>query len=172
MGTTTAVFPNPTSKHSCNGGVPHPEDYQHKLLEAQPRLRSAYDGTEAQKQRLTAALDRLKELHKWGDKTREEYLAESREISSARASLDQPADDRQTMARLADFLRNVAAAWRQADEQQRNKLARTLFDAVWIENQRVLAVTPRPELKPFFDLQYSELSSDVLQWRPRRDSNP
>ncbi len=45
------------------------------------------------------------------------------------------------------------------------------FDAVWIENQRVLGVTPRPELKPFFDLQYSELSSDVLQWRPRPDSN-
>jgi hypothetical protein len=35
----------------------------------------------------------------------------------------------------------------------------------------VLGVTPRAELKPFFDLQYSELSTDVLQWRPRPDSN-
>ena len=72
---------------------------------------------------------------------------------------------------LAQFLRDIPQAWAEAPDEQRNKLARTLFEAVWIENQKVLGVTPRPELKPFFDLQYSELSKDVLQWRPRPDSN-
>ena len=75
------------------------------------------------------------------------------------------------MEKLAQFLRDVPSAWREATQEQRNKLARVLFDAVWIEDQQVLGVTPRPELKPFFDLQYSEMSNDVLQWRPRPDSN-
>ncbi len=30
-----------------------------------------------------------------------------------------------------------------------------------------MAVTPRPEFKPFFDLQYEGLSQGVLQMRPR-----
>ena len=72
-----------------------------------------------------------------------------------------------TLDRLAEFLKNVSSAWREASSEQRNKLARALFDAVWIENQKVLGATPRPELKPFFDLQYSEMSNDVLQWRAR-----
>lgn len=32
------------------------------------------------------------------------------------------------------------------------------FDGVWIEDQSVLGVTPKPELKPVFDLQYAGLS--------------
>ena len=61
---------------------------------------------------------------------------------------------------------DVSSGWREADQEKRNRLARTLFESVCIENQSVLGVTPRPELKPFIDLAYSELSTDVLQWRP------
>ena len=43
--------------------------------------------------------------------------------------------------------------------------------SVWIENQKVLGVTPRPELAPFFDVRDEEQSNVVLQWRPRPDSN-
>ena len=75
------------------------------------------------------------------------------------------------MDTLASFLRDVSSAWRDATQEHRNKLARSLFESVWVDKQRVLGVTPRPELKPFSDLQYSELSNDVLQWRPRPDSN-
>jgi hypothetical protein len=49
-------------------------------------------------------------------------------------------------------------AWKQADQQQRNRLAKQLFDIVWIKDKRVLAVTPSPEFKPFFDLQYEGVS--------------
>jgi hypothetical protein len=55
------------------------------------------------------------------------------------------------------------------DQMVRKKLD---FEAVWIKNKKVVAVTPRPEFKPFFDLQYEGLSEDVTHWRPRRDSNP
>ena len=75
------------------------------------------------------------------------------------------------MAKMAQFLRDVASAWKEANDEKRNKLARALFDSVWIENQTVLGVTPRAELTPFFDMNYAELSNDALQWRPRPDSN-
>ncbi len=148
-----------------------PDDYQVKLLEAQRRLTTAYDEQELRKRRLLTALDRLKELYKWSHMAREDYLAEAKEIEAELESLEGAPDDPGTLEKFAQFLRDVGAAWSEANEKQRNKLARTLFDAVWIQNQGVLGVTPRSELKPFFDLQYSGLSNDVLQWRPRPDSN-
>ena len=112
------------------------------------------------------------ELYKWGDISREQYRAESREIEDELARLPNPIDVDGNMEKLAQFLRNVSSAWRQVTQEKRNKLARSLFESVWIESQMVLGVTPSPELEPFFDLQYSELSNDVLQWRPRPDSGP
>ena len=86
-------------------------------------------------------------------------------------SLPRTDHDEATITRLAEFLGDVASAWREATQKNRNKLAKALFESVWVKDQSVLGVTPRAELKPFFDLQYSELSTDVLQWRPRPDSN-
>ena len=107
-----------------------------------------------------------------GDKTKGEYQRETDEILEELQMLQTaPVDDSAAMDKLAEFLRDVSSAWRAADQERRNKLARLLFDGVWIEDQSVLGVTPRPELKPFFDLQYAGLSNDVLQWRPRPDSN-
>ena len=145
-----------------------PEDYQQKLLDGQRRLVAAHDDTEAQRSRLHGALDRLKDLYKWGDKTKSEYQRETDEILEELQMLRAaPVDDSAAMDKLAEFLRDVSSAWRVADQERRNKLARLLFDGVWIKDQAVLGVTPRPELKPFFDLQYAGLSNDVLQWRPQ-----
>ena len=66
---------------------------------------------------------------------------------------------------MAEFLQDVAPAWAEATQKHRNKLAKALFESVWVKDQSVLDVTPKAELKPFFDLQYSGLSNDVLQWR-------
>ena len=148
-----------------------PEDYHEKLLDAHKSLTSAYDDTDHQRKQLMATLERLKDLYKWGDKTRREYMAESNEIEQALRSLPRTDHDEETITRLAEFLGDVASAWREATQKNRNKLAKALFESVWVKDQSVLGVTPRAELKPFFDLQYSELSTDVLQWRPRPDSN-
>ena len=86
-------------------------------------------------------------------------------------SLPRTDHDEATITRLAEFLGDVASAWREATQKNRNKLAKALFESVWVKDQSVLGVTPRAELKPFFDLQYSGLSNDVLQWRPRPGSN-
>ncbi|MCI0813119.1 MAG: zinc ribbon domain-containing protein, partial [Chloroflexi bacterium] len=149
-----------------------PEDYREQLLEGQRRLVTAYDDTEAQRSRLHSALDRLKDLYKWGDKTKGEYQRETDEILGELQILQAaPVDDAAAMDKLAKFLRDFSSAWREADQERRNKLARLLFDGVWIKDQAVFGVTPRPELRPFFDLAYAELSKDVLQWRPRPGSN-
>lgn len=49
---------------------------------------------------------------------------------------------------------NVADAWKQATQEQRNKLARSLFEQIQIEDNRVLSVKPRPELEPFFKINF------------------
>ena len=116
-------------------------------------------------------LQRLREMYKWGDVTRKQYLSESREIDDELSSLNHPDIDSTTLTKLAQFLEDVSSAWELADQKRRNELGRALFESVWIDNQKLVGVSPRIELKPFFDLAYSELSSDVLQWRPRPGSN-
>jgi hypothetical protein len=34
--------------------------------------------------------------------------------------------------------------------------ARQVFDEIWVKDKQVIAVKPRPELKPFFQLSYEE----------------
>lgn len=67
----------------------------------------------------------------------------------------------------------VADAWNEANQEHRNKLARCLFQEVWIKDKEVVAIKPQPELKPFFDLNYEamqqKLSQNFGKWRPRRD---
>ena len=50
----------------------------------------------------------------------------------------------------------MPAAWAAATQSQRNKLARALFDQVWLEGKTVIAVKPRTELGPFFRLTYED----------------
>ena len=55
---------------------------------------------------------------------------------------------------LASFLADVHAVWEVATSKQRNKLAHSLFDEVWVKGKEVAAVNPRAELDPFFQLNY------------------
>ena len=149
-----------------------PEDYQQRILDAHRKLQSAYDNVTNQKAALEKRLQRVKELYEWGHKSKEEYFADYKMIQIQLQSLTPVKDQAKSLERLALFLKDISLAWKQSDEQQRNRLAKQLFDIVWIKDKRVLAVTPRPEFKPFFDLQYDGLSQGVMHIRPRGDSNP
>ena len=63
------------------------------------------------------------------------------------------------MVKLAHFLRNVAQAWDEATQEQRNKLGSAMFEDILIDGNRTVAVKPRPELEPFFALNYRNLST-------------
>ena len=105
-------------------------------------------------------------------KSKEEYWAGYNMIQAQLQSLAPAKDQGKSLEKLALFLKDISVAWKQADVQQQNRLAKQLFDTVWIKDKRVLAVTPRPEFKPFFDLQYEGALQGVLHIRPRGDSNP
>jgi hypothetical protein len=75
------------------------------------------------------------------------------------------------LEKLAHFLANVANAWKEGSQEQRNKMANVLFEEIWIEDNRVAAIKPRDELRPFFQLSYEEHLQKSNK-RPRGDLNP
>ena len=149
-----------------------PEDYQEKILEAHRKFQSVYNDASKQKARLEARLKKIKELYEWGHKTKEEYLTDYAEIQKELKALVPQEDKKEVLEKLALFLKDITLAWEQANQEQRNRLASQLFEAIWVKDKKVWAVAPRPEFKPFFDLQYEGVSHGVLQIRPRWDSNP
>jgi hypothetical protein len=60
------------------------------------------------------------------------------------------------LERLASFLKSKGSAWKEADNDQRNALARQLFNSIWVKDKQVIAIKPMPDLEPFFQLSYDE----------------
>ena len=129
-----------------------PEDYQRQILAFYTRLQDVEYGGARDRQQLEARLARAKKLYEWGDKSEDEYLSERREIKAELDRLQPQNGGPPMLERLARFLADVPSAWEAASHEQRNRLARQLFDAVWVRNEKVVAVRPRPELRPFFAL--------------------
>ncbi len=135
------------------------------------KLNSVYN-QDKNKAALETQLAKLKELYQWGHKTKGQYLTEyaviQREIQQT-TSMEPKVD---VLEKLAVFLKGIVLAWDKALQEQRNRLASCLLETVWIQDKKVMAVTPRPEFKPFFDLQYAGMSHQRYCKRPRGDSNP
>jgi len=129
-----------------------PEDYQERILAMYLAVRKDLAPAQQDRGRLESRLERLKEMYEWGDVSREKYLAERTEIQKQLAALAPADESGQRLDRLAGFLRDVAGAWEKADQRQRNRIARRLFQQIWVENKKVVAVKPQPQFKPFFDL--------------------
>lgn len=143
-----------------------PPDYQQRILEAHADLETKHTEIERDRKRLEAKLKRARELYEWGDFTKAEYMARrsdiSRRLDALPASGQTEAD---VLATLAEFLADVPAAWAAATQEQRNKLARTLFDEVWLQDKEVVAVKPRRELDPFFRINYEESEAGAIEGR-------
>ena len=129
-----------------------PDDYQRRILEMYSQLGRVQSDVESKRRDLLAHLERLRQLYAWGDVPQERYLAERRQIQMELDRLQPSEQDGTPLDRLAYFLSNVSAAWEAAEPEQQNRLARQLFEANWVRNEIVVAVRPRPELRPFFHL--------------------
>ncbi len=149
-----------------------PEDYQLKILEAHRKLEGAYDNLDGERAKWKAQLERIRDLYKWGDMTKKDYLKEKQTVLNELNALAPAESQTQNLERLSYFLTSAAKAWDEANQEQRNKLARTLFREVWLKDNQVVAVKPQPELEPFFQLNYEEFVNKVLKMRPRGDLNP
>ena len=133
-----------------------PEDYQARILEAHEKLQAAYDDTEKEQTRLKVQLERLKKLFAWGDLSEKQYLAERGNVLEQLRALTPPETKSRVLERIAEFMKNVAKVWKNSNQEQRNKIARELFDEIWVKDKQVIAVKPRPDLKLFFQLSYEE----------------
>ena len=141
-----------------------PEDYRARILAMYRGLEAEEESSEQVRGELDARLARLRKLFEWGDISEDAYRADSNEIKEELARLAPTDRDPEILDRLEPFLLDVSEAWTQATADQRNRLARQLFDAVWVTNERVIAVRPHEELRPFFQIseecQEKSLSGD------------
>ncbi len=125
------------------------------------KLKDAYEDAGVQKASLENRLARTKELYEWGDLTKEQYQEKKRVIERELKSLTIPEESGETLSKLACFLSDVLQAWKEATQEQRNKLAKMLFEEIRIEDNKVVAVRPRPEFEPFFKLNFECHSKSI-----------
>ena len=124
-----------------------PLDYQTRLYEyvvaSHP---NPQQDTAEQRRRLETQIERLRDLYVLGDIDKARNLAERDRLKRELALFRRTHEETSRLTGLADLLANVATAWAAARHEQRNRLARLLFDEVVINDERVTAVKPRPEL--------------------------
>ncbi|MGB2799356.1 MAG: hypothetical protein WBC82_05895, partial [Dehalococcoidia bacterium] len=112
----------------------------------------------------------------WGDIAKDEYVTEREIITRELGQLSPLKGQDRNLEKLAHYLTNVADAWHEANQEQRNRIARCLFQEVWIKDKEVVAVKPQPEMKPFFELNFKDmkerLSHNFGKKRPRWGSEP
>ena len=141
-----------------------PEDYRERIMALYRGLEAEEDSSEQARGELEGRLARLRKLFEWGDIEEDAYLADSNEVKEELARLAPVKSDVFILGRLEGFLMDVSEAWWHATPDQRNRLARQLFDAVWVKDDAVIAVRPREELRPFFQIseecQEKSLSGD------------
>jgi len=130
-----------------------PPDYRERLREYVAGESERGDDAQAQRRRIATRLDRLKELYGWGDLARADYLAQRELLLRDLAALDaRETGEAAHLDRMAELLSSVARLWSEANQVERNRIARVLFEEVVINDNRVVAVKPRPELAGFFAL--------------------
>jgi len=98
-----------------------------------------------------------------GGLTEGEYKRRRDEIRRQLDALNPVPSGSDNLPRLAQFLADVSSAWESATAEQQNKLARALFEEIWIKDKEVVFVKPRPELDPFFRLNYEESTRKAFE---------
>lgn len=148
-----------------------PPDFQQQIMEMHRQAQTERGDNQVRRQQIDARLSRLRDLYGWGDISRVEYVTERDALTAELATLRDDDDRAAIHARAAELLGDVAAAWRSANQAQRNQLARLMFQSVEIKDNRVVAVTPQPDFQPFFILD-AYVRDERSTLRKRRDSNP
>lgn len=57
-----------------------------------------------------------------------------------------------SLEQLATFLKNFEVSWQETNQEQRNQLARTLFEKIRVENHEIRGITPTSEFIPLLTL--------------------
>jgi hypothetical protein len=117
-------------------------------------------------------LRRLRDLYELGDPDRGEYLLRRQKIQAQLAELAPGTipDLDQAERVLNDF----TIMWRdESDPEAKRELLQLLFDRVWLDDGRVVAVRPKHGFPPFFKTPtHTGRAQARCKERERRDSNP
>ncbi len=127
-----------------------PEEMVAQVIRLYERATDQRDDAERRRREIGGRIERIAEMYKWGDLTREAYRAEREQLEAELARLRGTTDRAAVLATAAAFLRDLPAAWDAANPEQRNALARLVFISVEITDDRVVAVVPQPDFAPFF----------------------
>jgi hypothetical protein len=106
-----------------------------------------------------------------GDLTKAQYVMRRQAVQDEIERLAPPADPQLSEAEqvLADF----SSFWeREHAPAERHCLLATLFEQVWQDDGRVVAIKPQPAFAAYFQAYCQPLSTMRCQERERRDSNP
>jgi hypothetical protein len=119
--------------------------------------RRAKGGDAARRKELGGQLERLRELYVMGDLTKDEYEIRCQAIGEELERIGPPLDPQ--IERADAILRDFARFWEvEPKAAERRKLIASLFDRVWQDEGRIVAVKPR---EPF--LRYFQLADEVAQ---------
>jgi hypothetical protein len=108
--------------------------------------------TAARRQELEERLTRTRDLYELGDLSRPKYIARRDAIHAELATLTpQPSLD---LDHARQVLEDFATFWqREHDPNAKRQFLHLIFDGVWIDDHRVVAVQPKPSFLPFFQQQ-------------------
>ncbi len=98
---------------------------------------------------LLTQLDRLQDLYVLGDLTKPRYVMRRQTLEEELQRLAPPADPH--LDRAQELLGDFATFWHaEPDPAERRKLLASLFDHIWQDTGRIVAVTPRPAFAVYF----------------------
>jgi DNA invertase Pin-like site-specific DNA recombinase len=127
-----------------------PDETIAELVRLYERANDQRDNAERRRREITGRIERIAEMYKWGDITRDAYRAERERLEAELATLRVATSQAEVLVQAASFLKDLPAAWNAANPEQRNALARLVFESIEIEDDRVAAVVPQPDFAPFF----------------------
>ncbi len=130
-----------------------PHDWRTRLTEEYGQRGDDGEEVAAKRKATEGRLARLKDLFLLGDIARDAYMAERDRLQKEIADLSpRVAPAGNDLDDFVGLLGDIARTWQEATPAQRNQMARVLFEEVVINDERVTAVKPRPELAGFFAL--------------------
>jgi len=148
-----------------------PEDYQEKIIEYYRCKDSTQGDIEAAKKRLERQLERERDLYRWGDLTEGEYKRRRDDIRRQLDALNPVPSGSDNLPRLAQFLTDVSSAWESATAEQQNKLARALFEEIWIKERKWSSLSLDQNWTPFFDPTMRSTQKKLLKVSHRLESS-
>lgn len=121
---------------------------------------------------LERRLRRMRDLYELGDLPRGEYLARRNAINAELNTLaPEPIPD---LADARSVLQDFTTFWSTETEPDAKRQFLTLiFEGVWLDERRVVAVQPKPSFLPFFETHAGESPETMgRKVRERRGSGP